>query len=259
MMTRWLAAIVCATALVLTSCGGGDGKSSLTLVQGAGDAVIAAETARAEMRFESSGQSFTMEGQLDFANATGSFAMNAPGIAEFEGVYTGTEMFVRTGGGGWTLIQMEGDLAEQALQGLGADPLAILEQLSGAGGIKDKGSEEIRGVETTHYSGDVDLVKALEAQGMPQEQIDQFKEQVASAGKVTSTIDVYIDANGLAHRTVSHFKMAGAFEMTMTMDLLDFGEPVNITVPAPEDVVRTEAASTQYEVNQLMQSLLVGG
>lgn len=258
---RWMTSIACAAVLLVASCAGSAGKSPLTLVQSAGDAVIAAKTARVEMRFETSGQSFTMDGQLDFANGQGSFAMDIPGVVKFEGVYKGTDMFVRTGGqgAGWTQIKLEGDLAEQALQGLGADPRAMLDQLSGAGGITEEGTEEIRGVSTTRYSGSLDFDKALEAAGTPQAQIDEFKAQAASMGKLSATIDVYLDDAGLAHRTVVHLKMGSAFDMTMTMDMLDFGKPVDIIAPSPDEVAVTKSASTQYEVNQLMQSLVAGG
>lgn len=258
MRKRWMAAIVCAAILLVASCASSASKSPLTLVQRAGDAVIAAKTARIEMRFESAGQSFTMDGQLDFVNKQGAFSMDIPSVVSFEGVYKGTDMFVRAGGTGWTRIQMKGDLAEQALQGLGADPRAMLEQLSGAGGITEQGTEEIRGVSTTHFSGTIDFDKALEAQGTPQAQIDQLKTQAKSMGTLSSSVDVYLDDSGLAHRTVSHVKVGQAFVITMTMDLLDFGKPVNITMPSPSEVVATRSASSQYEMNQLMQALVAG-
>lgn len=259
MKLRRTALIMAAGLLLLAACGGAKQESSLTLVQGAGAAVIAEKTARVEMRFETGDVSFTMDGQIDFANKLTAFTMDIPMAGVFDIVSEGTSLYVRKDGGGWTLIELTGAAAEQTSQGLGADPRALLEQLADAGGITVKGTEELRGVQTTRYSGQVDIHKALEAQGMPQEQIDLFDEQIKGAGKITSTIDVYLDDDGLAHRTVSRTKVGSLMDVTMTMDLLDFGEPVDITVPARGDVVRTETASTQFEVNQLTQSLFVGG
>lgn len=246
-------------AALLSACGGAKTESSLTLVQGAGAAVIAEKTARVEMRFETSDVSFTMDGQIDFTNKRTSFTMDVPTVGSVDLVSEGASLYIRKAGEGWTLIELTGAAAEQTTQGLGADPRALLEQLAEASGITVEGTEELRGVQTTRYSGEVDIHKALEAQGMPQEQIDLFDEQIKGVGKVTSTVDVYLDDDGLAHRTVSHTKVGSLMDITMTMDLLDFGEPVDITVPARGDVVRTETASTQYEVNQLTQSIFVGG
>lgn len=258
MKLRRTVSILGASLLLLAACGGAKQESSLTLVQGAGAAVIAEKTARVEMRFETGDVSFTMDGQIDFANQRTAFTMDVPMAGTFDIVSEGTSLYINKGGAGWTRIELTGAAAEQTAQGLGADPRAMLEQLSDASGITVKGDQELRGVKTTRYSGTVDIHKALEAQGMPQEQIDLFDEQIKGAGKITSTVDVYLDDDGLAHRTVSRTKVGSLMDITMTMDLLDFGEPVDITVPAPSDVVRTETASTQYEVNQLTQSIFAG-
>jgi len=58
---------------------------------------------------------------------------------------------------------------------------------------------------------------------------------------------------------VSRTKVGSMMDITVTMDLLDFGEPVDIAIPASGDVVRTETASNQFEVSQLTQSIFVGG
>ncbi|MGQ0431991.1 MAG: hypothetical protein ACT452_06260 [Microthrixaceae bacterium] len=258
MKLRRTVSILGAALLLLTACGGAKQESSLTLVQGAGAAVIAEKTARVEMRLESDDVTFTMDGQIDFANLLTSLTIDVPMVGAVEFVSDGTSAYMRKAGAGWTRIELTGVAAEQATQGLGADPRALLEQLSDASGITVKGTEELRGVEVTRYSGEVDIRKALVAQGMPQEQIDLFDEQIKGAGTVTSTVDVYLDEDGLAHRTMSRTKVGSLMDITMTMDLLDFGEPVDITVPAASDVVRTETASTQYEVNQLTQSILAG-
>lgn len=258
MKLRWTVSIIAAGVLLLAACGGAEKESSLTLVQGAGAAVIAEKTARVEMRFETGDVSFTMDGQIDFANQLMAFAMDLPMVGTVDVVSEGTSVYLRKAGEGWTLIELTGAAAEQTTQGMGADPRALLEQLADASGITVEGTEELRGVQVTRYSGQVDIHKALEAQGMPQEQIDLFDEQIKGAGKVSSTVDVYLDDDGLAHRTVSRTKVGSIMDITMTMDLLDFGEPVDITIPARGDVVRTETASTQFEVNQLTQSIFAG-
>lgn len=256
-MTKRVIAAVLTAGLLLAGCGNGGGKGDeLTLVQGAGAAVLAQKTARAEMHTKIAGQDIVMTGELDFEHKASSLTMSIPVLGKVDIVSSGSNLYIRREGSGWNKIEMTGGLGEQALQGLIADPRSMLGQVAGADRIKDEGTVDIRGVVTTHYSGQVDLVKALQAQGIPAAQIDQVKAQ-ADASTLVSTVDVYLDDSGLAHRTISHTKV-GSLDISMTLDLLDFGAPVTITIPAPSEVVLTQSASNQYEASQLLQSILSG-
>ena len=255
MTKRWTTALA-AGALLLASCGESGGQTTVELVQGAGAAVIEQETARMEMRFEGGGQSFTMDGEIDFANAASSFVMDIPGATALEYVGKDTSIYIRSAGGGWTRIDLTGGAADLATQSLGADPRAMLEQLADADGISEDGTEEIRGVRTTKYSGRIDLEKAMRAQGMSDEQIELTKSQLNGAGEVDATVEVFLDDDGLAHRTVSRIAVGSLMDIAVTMDLLDFGTPVDIRVPSDDEVVRTESASSHLELNELLQSIL---
>jgi hypothetical protein len=260
MTKRWIMIAACTMAALLGACGDGSETSTegdaLTLVQGAGAAVLAEETARMEVVLDVAGQSLHMDGQIDFVKQQADFGMDIPGFGPVEMVQDGATLFVRKTGP-WVAVDLQGAAAEQALGATGADPRAMLDQLSKVASVQEVGEDEIRGVSVTHFRGDLDLESAMRAQGAPQEQIDAFQEQVAQLDEeVTAVLDVFIDESGLAHRTVMNMSAGAAFEMSMTMDLLDFGTPVDITVPAPADVRERRTASTQFELQQITQELL---
>lgn len=256
MTTRWMTALL-AAALLLTSCGasGNNGETSVELVQGAGAAVLAQKTARLEMRFEGAGQEFVMDGEIDFVENASTLAMDIPGVGVIDIVSSGTNLYVRKAGEGWTKIELTGEAAKLTTQGFGADPRAVLEQLTDADGITMEGTEDLRGHRTTKYRGRLDLEKAMRAQGITDDQIDLLNEQLEGAGEVDATVEVYLDDDGLAHRTISRTKIGSFLDITVTMDLLDFGVPVDIRVPSDDDVVHTDSASTQLELNTATQSI----
>jgi hypothetical protein len=143
---------------------------------------------------------------------------------------------------GW----LEIDLSEL---GMGADQLgaydlrSTLETLRGASGEPDVvGTEQVRGVETTHYRVTVDLAKALEE---APESARAALEQMGGAGDLEGAemdVDVWIDADGLPRR--QSMDMANLFgsmgmgdtSVTMTIEYFDFGEAVDIVVPSPDEV-----------------------
>lgn len=124
------------------------------------------------------------------------------------------------------------------------DPSQALQYLRAASGdVEEIGREEVRGVETTHYGMTIDLRKVIEL-AMTEEQeplraaIDQLIEE---SGLETVPTEVWIDDDGLARRmrlTYSGMQVAPGqqADMTMTMDLYDFGVEVDVE-PPPEDEV----------------------
>jgi hypothetical protein len=187
----------------------------------------------------SSGQAVPpgLEGTLEVVGDGSAFYMRAP-------------MFSMMGVDGWISMTPE-DLgtSEEAL-GLGAgayDFTQTLESLRGVDGEPEVvGQDEVRGVETTHYRASIDLAQALE--DVPADDRDELEAAFEQLGgdedlsEVEMPVDVWIDADDLPRRMRmdmgSLFAAAGLGEgsMTMTMDLFDYGEPVDIEVPSPDEV-----------------------
>ena len=88
--------------------------------------------------------------------------------------------------------------------------------------VEEVGTEEIDGVETTHYRLSVDAKSALEATGQG---------NVPGLPK-TLDYDVWLDSDDRMRRLV--YELAGT---KLTMDMTDWGKDVSVEAPGPEDIV----------------------
>jgi hypothetical protein len=184
--------------------------------------------------------------------------MPAPLNTTFDMVMDGTTTFMSAdafgpllpgGDAEWIRFDAE-ELAEQSgidvdqLTGGagGSNPADILAGLEGISedGIDEVGSEEVRGVDTTHYAGEIDMEAALQqledagAEGvMDDEAMDRFQELY---GDTAIPVDVWIDDDGLARR-MSMVAPAAGEEVEITIEMFDYGEPVDIEVPDESDSV----------------------
>jgi hypothetical protein len=129
------------------------------------------------------------------------------------------------------------------------DPRELLESLRGiTSDIETVGSEQLRGVETTHYHAVVDpaqLAKANDREGRsaPQSLVDQLTTQ---SGLGDIPLDVWIDANGLVRKFSMAFSAKGpatakSGDISMSFELWDYGEPVEIAVPPASEVAEASA------------------
>jgi hypothetical protein len=120
------------------------------------------------------------------------------------------------------------------------DPGAFLESFQEAEGeVEVVGSEEIRGISTTHYRI---MIDEQWAETLTEEEMGDLEEQGFSPD-ATFPLDLWVDDDGLVHRMsivaeASQLEDAeGEFEsMTMTFDFFDFGQPVTIEPPPADQV-----------------------
>lgn len=117
-----------------------------------------------------------------------------------------------------------------------SDPSDALAGLRGVaeGGVRTVGTEDVRGVETTHFQADVDLRRALEASGeiRDPEAFERFADQL---GGGTATYDVWLDGDGLV-RKLTFATPVQQMQVSVSMELYDFGDATLPGLPAPEDV-----------------------
>ena len=115
----------------------------------------------------------------------------------------------------------------------------------------------IRGVDTTHYQATLDLGKAIDRAEVPpalREKLEQLlTPQGADAPKLPA--DVWVDGDGLVRRIRLHLDLgsflgaagngdsAAAPSMTVSMDLYDFGAPVNVVAPPADQVDGSQGLS----------------
>lgn len=130
--------------------------------------------------------------------------------------------------------------------GLGAggnSPTSMLEELADADAdVTEIGTEDIRGVSTTHFRAELDTA-AMAATMSPEERAD-FESDVGVSPEGTYVIDLWIDDDDLLHRfvvVISGLEQDAELDsMTMTYDIWDHGLDQGIA-PPPADQVVTEA------------------
>jgi hypothetical protein len=154
------------------------------------------------------------------------------------------------GGAEWVKLDIE-QLAERQgvqLPGFGSigqnDPSSFLGFLKAATpDLRNLGQVEIDGVETTHYLARIDLNRYVS--GLPKAQRKQLEpvlaqlDQLTSGGQVKPLVDAWVDAEGLVRRfsmTLSLPSGAQQAEMSVQMDLHDFGTSVKVTAPDADKV-----------------------
>ena len=229
--------LLLALPLALAACGGGGKSSSSELnlsptayVKQAAQKSSAASSVHMKLRGSVTvpgGQSVVLSGDGGFTKSDGSFRLdfNVGGLSgSIDAVMQGKALYVRSPlfsdalpkGKTWLRL----DLAKTATaQGLdlaaiaAQDPAQTLARLSGLGNVKDLGTEQVGGVDTTHYRGR--LAKAV-------------------AGQSAAPFDVWVGKDdGYVRRVQFANGAAGSTPGTrITMDLSDFGKDVTITVPS---------------------------
>jgi len=129
------------------------------------------------------------------------------------------------------------------------DPRELLDFLQGASGeIEIVGTEQLRGVETTHYRATIDPLE-YEKLVPPDEQqeLESLVEQMAAqSGLGEIPVDVWLDEGGLVRKltmTVSATQpgTSGSSDASMTFEIYDYGEDVAIELPPASEVVDASA------------------
>jgi hypothetical protein len=123
------------------------------------------------------------------------------------------------------------DLQERAM----SNPLSLLKFLTGVGSdLRNAGSEQVRGAETTHYEGTLNLQHVVE-NAPPQERAG-LKDTLAFIGQFEPTtvpFGLWVDGDGIARRLRIDQKGGGS----ITIEYYDFGLPVSITPPLADATI----------------------
>jgi hypothetical protein len=124
------------------------------------------------------------------------------------------------------------------------DPSQALQYLRAASDdVREVGEEEVRGVETTHYRMTIDLQKVVDQ--APEDQREQLRasidQLIEQSGVRTVPTEVWVDDDGLARRMKltyegMRFAPGQQGDMTMTMELYDFGVEVDVEPPPESEV-----------------------
>jgi hypothetical protein len=243
--------------VVLGACGGGGGDAT-ERVREAPDKTIAARTARAALNvdFSTSGVAGTVagEGLADLANRRGALTLDlgslgtALGAASVDTFLDATGIYVKLppsrlpGNKPWLKRDLSTLSTQIDIGSLGrlrsADPSQALQFLKGAvDGMKEVGDEKVRGADTTHYRGTLDLNRAR-ATASPdvQEAVDSA---IASLGTANIPADVWLDDEGRMRKMRFQIDTDAAGPNppgTVEFEMFDFGVDADVQPPPPDQI-----------------------
>ncbi|MDQ4098446.1 MAG: LppX_LprAFG lipoprotein [Actinomycetota bacterium] len=252
-------AAMAALALALTGCASDSGDAG-EIVRNAPDKTAAAGSARVaiDVSFSSSASPSTVtgEGIVDLEDKRGSLALDIGALGAGFGAssletYLGSDgIFVRLpptvlpGSRPWLKLDLA-TLATQAGVNFGslgqlqsADPSQALQFLKGAVDDMDKvGDEEVRGTDTDHYRGTLDLDRA--AASVSEENRGPLNEAKAALGTSRIPTDVWIDDEGRMRKMRMALDPDGDGPTpagSVQFEMFDFGVEADIQPPPPDQV-----------------------
>jgi hypothetical protein len=265
-MRKVLALVLALLAVALPiACGSGDSASEVLTPEDV--AAAAARTAEVESyrtsfegTIQAAGESVEMSGEGEFASEgkRGSMTMNMSVQGQdltMDMVIAWPAFYMRftpelradlPAGKEWVKFDIQklgkefGVDFNELMQASQSDPTQALEYLRRVSDLKTLGQEDVRGVETTHFRGEVDL-KRVAAEAPPATR-DSVERVLELSGLDRLPTEVWVSSDGLVRRmkyTYADMRSPGAppIDMTMQMELYDFGVAVDVTEPPADQVV----------------------
>jgi hypothetical protein len=133
----------------------------------------------------------------------------------------------------------------------GTDPRDVFGMLKAvSGSIEAVGSEEIRGVETSHYKATIDVAKLEQLVPADQrESLGGLDQAAAQAGVTGIPIEIWIDGDQRVRKLTFavEAKQPGTsqtMKATFEVELYDYGKPLDITLPPGDQVVDAATLKT---------------
>ncbi len=230
-----------------------------------GDGAFDATANRASLTIDMSSFASLLGGLFPGAAGAGGPDLDDPDAWKIEAVQDGFVMYMRfaavanqlPAGKSWVRLDLrkagstQGIDLEQLQRFTNSGPREMLDYLRAvSGGIETVGTEDLRGVETTHYYAIVDLLR-YEKLAPPAEReklrslVGEVVEQ-SGIGKIP--VDVWVDELGLVRKLAMAFSATqpGTTEQataSMSFELYDYGTEVEIELPPAAQVV--EASTLQ--------------
>ncbi|MGH3366227.1 MAG: LppX_LprAFG lipoprotein [Nocardioidaceae bacterium] len=194
-----------------------------------------AETAHLEAKIGAQGQEMSMVGDMDLSNDDVAFDLSLSGGAvggEARFILVDKIIYLKVPGlsQGGKFIKIDpadgsnpaAEMFSQMLSRL--DPSKTFKAFDSIAQLKQAGTEEVDGVETTRYKVSVDTEKALKAQGLGGQ---------VPPGQLPKTLeyDVWVDSDNLV-RKLSTDVQGSSIDMTIS----EWGEPVDVAAPPSDQI-----------------------
>jgi hypothetical protein len=262
--------LLAALALVAAGCGGGKSTMTpLELVSQATARTTHATSAKVRMRITATvgplgPLQIGIDGVVDNATHSGDLTLDMSSLAQLAGgaagaaddwkgelVLDGSDLshlveYVKLpvfsklvpGGKPWLEIdldelgKLQGVDIPQLLQSVGTqDPSRALQMLQAIGHVREVGTAQVDGVETTEYAGTIDPRKVIAKLSKTAGLAQIFE----GLGSRQIPVEAWIDGDGYVRKLDESFSMqvpkAGRMDLRLETTFSDFGTPVSITVP----------------------------
>ncbi|MBD0745630.1 hypothetical protein [Streptomyces sp. CBMA152] len=116
-------------------------------------------------------------------------------------------------------------------------PQQGVKMLLASGDVKKVGTEDVRGVQATHYSGTVDIAKLVgSSSGLDAKTLDAFKAQMTQSGISTDTVDIWVDKDDLLVKKTERAATKNG-ELNTTAFYSDYGVKVAVEAPPAADTL----------------------
>jgi len=117
-----------------------------------------------------------------------------------------------------------------------SDPSQALDFIQGASDdFEEAGHEQVRGEQTTHYKGTIDLQKVAEE--APADVQEQYRKLSELSGNQKVPMDVWIGDDGLVRKIAFTQAVPNGGSVKMEEEFYDFGTDEQVEVPADDEVV----------------------
>lgn len=118
------------------------------------------------------------------------------------------------------------------------NPSRSVELLLSTGKVKKVGTEDVRGVEATHYSGVIKVseMARMQSKGLSKSDLDALEKQLKQSGADSETIDLWIDDKNLLVKKREQAKSKTGV-MDSTVFYSDYGTKVTVEEPAAAETV----------------------
>ncbi|MEV0735997.1 hypothetical protein AB0I51_08500 [Streptomyces sp. NPDC050549] len=185
---------------------------------------------------------YTGGSMADAMRAAGSTSMEARYLPDAYYAKMGEKFAAQAGGKHWIKYAYD-DLAKLGGssgaylkdQMQNSTPNQSVKLLLASGDVKKVGAESVRGQQTTHYSGTVNVADlATKNSNLTASQLAGLKKQLTSAGVSTERVDIWINAKDLLVKKVEKGEMSSG-EYSQTAYYSDYGVKVEATVPPASD------------------------
>ncbi len=254
------ATVALVAAGALTGCAGRGPDASLAMQPVA--AVRAALTSTTQT-VSTAAFTATVTGGDQALSLSGKESLGSPTKAEVTATVAGQQVQVRTIGSAvyvnvgalagvlgsktWVKLDVSGNDATKAL-GLDSllssaqqDPRKALEMLVASGDLVAVGTETLGGEQVTHYSGSIDVTKALP--DLPSDVRKQLDGLVTSSGITAVKVDAWVGSDHLPRR-ITEAMQSPAGPVTVDVAFSDYNAPVDIRTPPASQTSDLSALTT---------------